>query len=134
MCVCEIDLDLRNTKLTQTQLLLFYNFDIDADYASFFGFEIDADCTRFSILEIDATISTGLETNTLSTNKSTKQKNKTFPILLKLISGTLREGANYENVYIESNDDCQQEKTNEKQTANIYKIPTLAETARKLPD
>ena len=132
MCVCEIDLDLRNTKLTQTQLLLFYNFDIDADYASFFGFEIDADCTRFSILEIDATISTGLETNTLSTNKSTKQKNKTFPILLKLISGTLREGANYENVYIESNDDCQQEKTNEKQTANIYKIPTLAETARKV--
>ena len=110
--MCVIDLDLRNTKLTQTQLLLFYNFDIDADYASFFGFEIDADCTRFSILEIDATISTGLETNTLSTNKSTKQKNKTFPILLKLISGTLREGANYENVYIESNDDCQYEKTN----------------------
>ena len=52
--------------------------------------------------------------------------------MLKLISGTLREGANYENVYIESNDDCQYEKTNEKQTANIYKIPTLAETARKV--
>ena len=59
MCVCEIDLDLRNTKLTQTQLLLFYNFDIDADYASFFGFEIDADCTRFSILEIDARLALG---------------------------------------------------------------------------
>jgi hypothetical protein len=83
-------------------------------------------------LEIDATISTGLETNTLSTNNSTKKTNKTFPILLKLISGTLRGGANYENVYIESNDDCQYEKTNEKQTANIYNIPTLAETARKV--
>lgn len=84
-------------------------------------------------MEIDATISTGLETNTtLSANKATKQKTKAFPILLKLISGTLKGGANYENVYIESNDDFQYEKTDENQSANIYKIPTLAETARKV--
>ena len=53
MCVCVIYFDLRNSKLTQTQL------KIDADYASFSGFEIDADCTRFSILEIDARLALG---------------------------------------------------------------------------
>ena len=78
-------------------------------------------------------ISTGLETNTITTNtnKSTKQTAKTFPTMLKLISGSLT-GVNYEDVYMEPDDIFQNNITNENQTANTNKIPTLAETARKV--
>ena len=78
-------------------------------------------------------ISTGLETNTITTNtnKSTKQTAKTIPTMLKLISGSLT-GVNYEDVYMEPDDIFQNNITNENQTANTNKIPTLAETARKV--
>jgi len=82
-------------------------------------------------LDINATISAGLETIAISAKKSTKQTAKTFPTMLKLILGSLT-GGNYEDVYMEPDDDYQNNETNENQTTNTNKIPTLAETARKV--
>jgi hypothetical protein len=75
-----------------------------------------------------------------STNdgQSTQQTSKTFPTMLKLISGALIGGVNYEEIYMDSEID---DKTNlpittnkmgVDQNTNIHKIPTLPETARKV--
>jgi hypothetical protein len=67
-----------------------------------------------------------------------QQISKTFPTMLKLISGALICGVNYEEIYIDSDND---DKTNPPTTANnmgvdqktnIHKIPTLPETDRKV--
>ncbi len=70
-----------------------------------------------------------------STNdgQSTQQTSKTFPIMLKLISGALIGGVNYEEIYMDSEID---DKTNPSttmgvdQNTNIHKIPILPKTAR----
>ena len=52
--------------------------------------------------------------------------------MLTLIHGTLIGGAKYEDVYIEQEDGHQNNTTDENQTTSTNKIPTLAETARKV--
>jgi hypothetical protein len=75
-----------------------------------------------------------------STNdgQSTQQTSKTFPAMLKLISGALIGGVNYKEIYMDSEID---DKTNPPITTNnmgvdkntnIHKIKTLPETARKV--
>jgi hypothetical protein len=51
---------------------------------------------------------------------------------LTLIHGTLIGGAKYEDVYKEQEDGHQNKTTDENQTTSTNKIPTLAETARKV--
>jgi len=59
---------------------------------------------------------------------------KTYPTILKLISGALIGGAKYEDVYMESEDDNENNGTDDNQTTSMHKIPTMAETARRLPN
>ncbi len=70
--------------------------------------------------------------------QSTHQTSKTFPTMLKLISGALIGGVNYEEIYMDSEID---DKTNPPittnnmgvdQHTNIHKLPTLPETAREV--
>ncbi len=65
-------------------------------------------------------------------------KIKTFPTMLKLISGAVIGGVNYEEIYMDSDID---DETNppitthnmgEDQNTNIHKLPNLPETARKV--
>ncbi len=75
-----------------------------------------------------------------STNdgQSMQQTSKTFPAMLKLISGALIGGVNYKEIYMDSDIDDKTKPlitTNNMgvdQNTNINKIPTLPETARKV--
>jgi hypothetical protein len=52
--------------------------------------------------------------------------------MLKLINGSLTGGVNYEEVYMVTEDDQKNNITDDNQTTNMNKIPSLAETARKV--
>ena len=65
------------------------------------------------------------------TNPHTLDTNKTFPTMLKLISGTLVGGANYSDIYDnEMNSPIQSH--NNTTNNNQLKVPTLPEIARKV--
>ncbi len=67
-----------------------------------------------------------------------QQTSKTFPTMLKLISGALIRGVNYKEIYMDSDIDDETNPpitTNNMgvdQNTNIHKIPTLPETARQV--
>jgi hypothetical protein len=82
--------------------------------------------------------SIGLSSDSTNDSQSTQQTSKTFPTMLKLISGALIGGVNYKEIYMDSDID---DKTNPPtttnnmgvdQNTNIHKIPTLPESARKV--
>ncbi len=82
--------------------------------------------------------SIGLSSDSTNDGQSMQQTSKTFPTMLKLISGALIGGVNYKEIYMDSEID---DKTNPPTTTNnmgankntiIHKIPTLPETARKV--
>ncbi len=77
-------------------------------------------------------LSIGLEPNTTPATKSNKQSPKSYPIILKLINGSLTGGVKYKEVYMETLDDHQNNVTYDNQTTSINNIPTLEETARKV--
>jgi hypothetical protein len=52
--------------------------------------------------------------------------------MLKLINGSLTGGVNYEEVYMVTEDDQKNNITDDNQTTNMNKIPSLEETARKV--
>jgi hypothetical protein len=52
--------------------------------------------------------------------------------MLKLINGSLTGDTDYEAVYMEPDDDHQNNVTDDNQISSMNKIPTLAETARKV--
>ncbi len=52
--------------------------------------------------------------------------------MLKLINGSLTGGVNYEEVYMVTEDDQKNNITDDNQTTNMNKIPSLAKTARKV--
>ncbi len=78
--------------------------------------------------------------NSDSTNdgKSMQQTSKTFPTMLKLISGALIGGVNYKEINMDSEIDDKTDPpttTNNMgvdQNTNIHKIPILHETTRKV--
>ena len=77
--------------------------------------------------------SVGLESNSTSDCPSTQHQQKSYRTMLKLISGALTGGANYENVYIESQFENENNITeDEHQNTSMNKIPTMAGTARKV--
>jgi hypothetical protein len=67
-----------------------------------------------------------------------QQKKKTYPTMLKLISGTLVGGANYSNIYLDHfyDDDLNSSSRNDskqrKQDSHTRDIPKLPEIARKV--
>ena len=52
--------------------------------------------------------------------------------MLKLMNGSLTGGVNYKEVYMVTEDDQKNNITDDNQTTNMNKIPSLAETARKV--
>jgi hypothetical protein len=87
---------------------------------------------------ISTTKNCDLSSDSTNDGQSMQQTSKTFPTMLKLISGALIGGVNYKEVYMNSDID---DKTNPPtttnnmgvdQNTNIHKIPTLPETARKV--
>jgi hypothetical protein len=82
--------------------------------------------------------SIGLSSDSTNDGQSMQQTSKTFPTMLKLISGALIGGVNYKEIYMDSDiDDGTNPPTTTNnmdvdQNTNIHKIPTLPETARKV--
>jgi hypothetical protein len=76
--------------------------------------------------------SVGLSSDSTNDGQSMQQTNKTFPTMLKLISGALIGGVNYEEIYMDSDLDDESNNMAEHQNTNIHKIPTLNEAARKV--
>ncbi len=82
--------------------------------------------------------SVGLSSDSSNDDQSMQQTNKTFPTMLKLISGALIGGVNYEEIYMDSdivgktNPLITTNNMSVDQNTNIHKIPTLPETARKV--
>jgi hypothetical protein len=70
--------------------------------------------------------------------QSKQRTSKTFPTMLKLISGALIGGVNYKEICMDSeiddktNPPITQKNMGEEQNTNINKIPTLPETAKKV--
>jgi hypothetical protein len=71
-----------------------------------------------------------LSSDSTNDGQSTQQTSKSFPTMLKLISGTLIGGVNYKEIYMDSDID---DKTNPPTTINsmgvdqnttLHKIPT----------
>ena len=60
----------------------------------------------------------------------TPDSSKTFPTMLKLISGTLVGGANYSDIYKNEMNSSTQP-CNNRTNNNQLKVPTLPEIARK---
>jgi hypothetical protein len=79
-----------------------------------------------------------LSSDSTNDGQSMQQTSKTFPAMLKLISGALIGGVNYKEIYMDSDIDDKTKPlitTNNMgvdQNTNINKIPTLPETARKV--
>jgi hypothetical protein len=78
-----------------------------------------------------------LSSDSTNDGQSTQQTSKTFPTMLKLISGALIGGVNYDKIMDSDIDDETNPPTTINnmgvdQNKNSHKIPTLPETARKV--
>jgi hypothetical protein len=72
-----------------------------------------------------------LNKDAIDTDHHTPDSNKTFPIMLKLISGTLVGGVNYSDIYDNEMNSPTQSRNNT-MNKNELKVPTLPEIARKV--
>ncbi len=80
-----------------------------------------------------------LNANNIDDDHRTEDIVKTFPTMLKLISGTLVGGVKYSDIYIQSNDDEDTSSTDDYMNNNDkgcnktqHKIPTLTQIARRV--
>ncbi len=82
-----------------------------------------------------------LNSNDIDNENGTEETIKTFPTMLKLISGTLVGGVKYSDLYIDSDEDKDTSSTNSYDTNNDkghdknntqHKIPTLPKIAQKV--
>ena len=85
----------------------------------------------------------GLNSDDVNGDISTRHIIQTFPKMLKLMSGTLVGGTNYSNVYIDSDvkdvleklstiDNETTKETDRDKNSNSQKVPTLQEIARRV--
>ncbi len=79
-----------------------------------------------------------LNSNNINSDHGTEDTIKTFPTMLKLISGTLVGGVKYSDIYIDSDEDEDTSSTNDYvnnndkgQDKTQHKIPTLPQIAQK---
>ena len=79
-----------------------------------------------------------LNANNINDDHRTEDTVKTFPTMLKLISGTLVGGVKYSDIYIKSDEDEDTSSTDDYVNNNDkghdktqHKIPTLPQIARK---
>jgi hypothetical protein len=80
-----------------------------------------------------------VNSNNIDSDHRTEDTIKTFPTMLKLISGTLVGGVKYSDIYIKADEDEDTSSTNDYMNNNDkcqdktqHKIPTLPEIARKV--
>jgi hypothetical protein len=111
-----------------------------------FGHLINAHLSSKASLQYQAdsnthdTTSHCLNSNNIDNDHGTEETMKTFPIMLKMIGGTLVGGVKYSDLYFDSDEDKATSSTNRYVASNYkghdknntqHKIPTLPKIARK---